>query len=162
MRRHLFLLLTMLCGTSLWAQPAQVQQKTYALDQQHWLHVSYRGNQLLYMGPVTCLHLQRCGPEGRHYVYGADGALQRVIDYGFSPTKQFEGVPDRVWTATYFDSQGRVQKIIHAERCGECDAMPTGIWTYFKNGKLLKRIHAVKNRDALLDEASASDAWEAQ
>ena len=135
------------------------------LDAQHHIEQTYLGPRLLYLGGYTCIHLQRCGPEGRHYVFARDGRLQRVIDYRFSSTRQFEGVPDTEWTATLFDSQGRVAQIMHVTQCTECDPKPIGEWRYFRAGKLQRRVRAeaestpADQSEILYREAANTDYW---
>jgi len=47
----------------------------------------------------------------------------------------------------FFDKNQKLEKVIQAERCNECEYSPTGIWKFYKNGKLVKTIDANSTTD---------------
>ena len=150
-------------GAQATAASAQWRTVTAKVDAQHHIEQSYLGARLLYLGTYTCAHLQRCGPEGRHYVFARDGRLLRMMDFRFSSTHQFEGVPDTEWKGTLFDAQGRVVQIMHVRQCTECDPKPVGRWSYFRAGKLLRHVQAESasgsESERLYREAADTDYW---
>lgn len=74
------------------------------------------------------------------------GQIKRLIEYSFNG-KKFEGVPEVVLKTYFFDKNQKLEKVIQAERCNECEYSPTGIWKFYKNGKLVKTIDANSTTD---------------
>lgn len=159
---HPIALLTLWCTAALAQTPpksAALEKVEISLGAHRHIEQTYSAGRLLYVGTYTCEHAQRCGPQGLHYVYNLDGSLQRVIEYRFSRTRQFEGVPDLEWTSHFFDARGQLQKVIQVTQCGECTPMPIGTWKYYRSGKLYKTIKAGADPEPLMEEAEDQRYW---
>ncbi|MFS4417987.1 hypothetical protein [Maribacter sp. 2307ULW6-5] len=133
--------LFLLC-LNLWsfAQQAPYSKETIALDDAHkyLLLIRNEHQRLIYTGAFDT---PQSLPVGSHYHFNDDGSIKNLMEYSFSGDF-FEGVPVVTQTTHVFDENQKIEKIIQAQRCTECEYSPTGTWFFYKNGTLEKTVKA--------------------
>ncbi len=109
--------------------------------EKHLLLIRSENQQIIYKGVFA--GSVNVIPIGTHYYFDKKGKIKRLIEYSFNG-KKFEGVPEVVQRTYFFDKNQKLEKVMKAERCNECEYLPTGIWEFYKNDKLVKTIDANK------------------
>lgn len=118
------------------------------------LIIRNKNRQIIYSGTFD---LPQSLPIGTHFYYDQNGRIKELIEYSFSG-EHFEGVPIVVQKTYLFDKEQKLEKVIQAERCTECEYSPTGIWKFYKNGKLTKSINT--NKVSNLEHKEYETYWD--
>ena len=140
MKSIIYILL--LFSLSIFGQEKQYSKEIIKLDDSHkyLLLVRNEDQQIIYSGAFDT---HQSLPVGSHYYFGQSGKLKHLIEYSFSG-EHFESVPIVVQTSHVFDEDQKLEKVVQAERCTECEYSPIGIWEFYKNGKLEKIINTTE------------------
>jgi len=78
-------------------------------------------------------------PEGQHMSFDSSGNLKKIIRYE-NMDKSFEGIPCILQTEFSYVQKIKISTIKSVQSCPEAQDSPVGVWHYFRNGKLIKKI----------------------
>lgn len=123
-------------------QEKQYSKEVILLDDsnKYLMLIRNENQQIIYSGAFDT---QQALPIGSHYYYGQSGKVKHLIEYSFSG-EYFETVPVVFQTSYVFNENQKLEKVIRAQRCTECEYSPIGVWEFYKDGKLEKAINADK------------------
>lgn len=139
MKPILFTLILIFCqGRTVLGQENYTKEEITLDDSNKYsLIIRNENRQIIYSGTFDS---PQSLPIGTHFYYDQNGKIKQLIEYSFSG-EFFEGVPIVVQKSYVFDKEQKLEKMIQAERCNECEYSPTGIWKFYENGKLSKSIN---------------------